>query len=276
MFVRTLEDLRYSDPHRRLLFSISMLVCLSLSIRAQAPQNPPTATNTPTPQQLRILPQPDAPLRIASADVTWATPSDRFAVQVYIVVENVSQQTVRTYATRRDINSTTGPKACLGTPVLPGRVLRPGQKAGTSTWQGVANSDPAPAAWIDFVELSDGTTWGADECHIAEWLDGGRTGTRMQRDQLLGILREKGADALMTFIQDNFQKEIDRKAWERGERPILPIAPPSGHSKDWDAGFSGGARGILQRVIDAYREWGAEEIEHVLLRPIDGSEKKQP
>lgn len=258
------------------LSSILTLVCASFVAIGQESPKSPSSSATPVPQQLRILSQPDAPLRIASADVTWATPSDRFAVQVYIVVENVSQQTVRTYATRRDINSTTGPKACLGNPVLPGRVLRPGQKAGTSTWQGVSNSDPAPAVWIDFVELSDGTTWGADECHIAEWLDGGRTGTRMQRDQLLGILREKGADALMAFIQDNFQKEIDRKAWERGERPILPIAPPSEHSKDWDAGFSGGARGILQRVIDAYREWGAEEIEHVLLRPIYPSERKQP
>lgn len=276
MFAANCEELHYRDSLWRTLFSLVILLCLSLATRAQATRNPPTATITPTPQQLRILSQPDAPLRIASADVTWATPSDRVAVQIYVVVENMSQQSVRTYATRRDIDSTTGPKSCLGNPVLPGRVLRPGQKAGTSTWQGASNSDPAPAIWIDFVELSDGTTWGADECHIAEWLDGGRTSTRMQRDQLLGILREKGADALMAFIRDNFQKEIDQKAWERGEKPILPIAPPTGHSKDWETGFSAGARGILQRVVDAYREWGADEIEHVLLRPIDASEKKQP
>ena len=256
------------------LSSIFILVCACLSALAQDSAKSSPVSATPTPQQLRILSQPDAPLRIVSANVTWATPSDRFAVQIYIVVENVSGQSVRGYATRRDINSTIGPKACLGNPVLPGRVLRPGQKAGTSTWQGVSNSDPAPAVWIDFVELSDGITWGADECHIAEWLDGGRTGARMQRDQLLGILHEKGADALMAFIRDNSQKEIDRNARERVERPILPIAPPSGHSKDWEAGFSVGARGILQRVIDAYREWGADEIEHVLLRPIVPSEKE--
>ena len=126
------------------------------------------------------------------------------------------------------------------------------------------------------MELSDGTRWGADECQIAEWLDAGRIGARMQRDQLLGMLREKGADTLMAFIKDNFQKEIDQKAWERGERPILPIAPPSGHSKRWEEGFSAGARGMVQRVIDADREWGADEIEHALLRPIDPSEKKLP
>ena len=254
MFVAHYEELR--SPCPRIWFSLVILVCLSLSTRAQAPQGPPTATSTPIPQQFSILAQPDAPLRIVSADVTWATPSDRFAVQVYIVVENVSQQAVRTYATRRGINSNTGPKGCLGNGRFPsGRFLGPGEKTGTSTWQGVTNSDPAPAVWIDFVELFDGTTWGTDECHIAEWLEGGRAGTRMQRDQLLKIFREKGAEALMKFIQDNFKQQIDPRAWEKGDRPALPIAPPSGHSKRWEEGFSGGARGILQRVIDGYREW---------------------
>ena len=277
MFVRNCENLRRLDGLWRLLCPPAILLCISLATWAQAPQSQPTATSTPIPQQLRILPQPEAPLRIASADVTWATPSDRIAVQVYIVVENVGQQTVRTYATRRDINSTTGPKACLGTPALPAAIgLPPGKKAGTSTWQGVSNSDPAPAVWIDFVELLNGTRWGADECKIAEWLDGARTGARMQRDQLLGILREKGADALMAFIQDNFQKKVDPKEWERGERPILPISPQPGHSKRWEEGFSAGARGMLQRVIDANREWGTDEIEHVLLRPIVPPVKKSP
>jgi hypothetical protein len=155
-------------------------------------------------------------------------------------------------------------------------MFRPGQKWGTSTWQGVPDPDPVPGLWIDFVEFVDGTRWGADECQTGDRIDGGLVGTRMQRDQLLTVFREKGADALMAYIQNNFQKELEIEALKRGERPVLPISPPPGHSKQWEEGFTGGARGILQRVIDAEREWGTDEIEHVLLRPITASETKSP
>jgi hypothetical protein len=255
------------------LSSTFILLCAGLGAFAQESPKARASSATPLPQQLRILSQPDAPLRIVSADVTWAMPNDTRGVQIYIVVENVSQLVIRTYATRRDLDATAKSKACLGPPGMIGRGLRPGQRTGTSTWQGTSNSDPPLAVWIDFVELSDGTRWGADECQIAEWRDGERDGARAQRDQLLVIFREKGADVLMVFIKE--KTEVNRRALERGERPIFPIVPP-GHSKRWEEGFSAGARGIVQQVIDAERDWGADEIEHVLLRPIDPSEKKSP
>lgn len=254
----------------------SILILLSASLLTVAQAVPTPTSSSPTPPQLRIVPQPDAPAKISSAEVTWATPDDRRGVQIYIVVENVTQQGIQTYTTRRELNEPAGRKACLGPPGRPGGVFRPLQKWGTSTWQGVPNADPPSAVWIDFVEFVDGTRWGADECRMGERIDGGRAGTRAQRDQLLEIFREKGADALMAFIKQNFKMGLEIGALSRGEKPLLPVAPPPGHSKEWDEGFSSGARALLQRVIDAEREWGADEIEHVLLRPISPAEKKSP
>ena len=258
----------------KLAAAIFLLLLSCVLAPAQAPSNPVTPLDEPTPQQLRILPQPDSPLRIVSANATWIAPRDRSGIQIYIVVENVSEQLVRTYATSRGLESTQDPKSCLGPPGRIGRGLRPGQQAGTSTWQGVSQSNPAPAVWIDFVELADGSRWGANACQIGDKLDGERTGARAQRDQLLRIFREHGRDSLMEFINSSF--ETARKVRERGEQPQFPLTPPAGHSREWEQGYSEGAARIIQQVMDADRDFGAKEVEHVLMRPIEPSEKKLP
>jgi len=88
----------------------------------------------------------------------------------------------------------------------------------------------------------------------------------------------------MTFIRENFQKSITAperpsRRTERIselERPLLPIAPPAGHSRRWEEGFTTGARGIIEGVITAEHELGPDEIERQLLRPVDRREKKSP
>jgi hypothetical protein len=258
----------------KILSSIFILICMSLVVAAQDVPKSTAPTDTPVPQQLRILPQPDAPLRIVSAEIRWATPSDRVAVHVYPVVENVSQKAVATFSTRWETNPVTGAKRCLGAPGrFPAKGLLPGEKTGTSTWQADAHFDPAPAR-VDFVEFTDGTRWGADECHNAESIDGARAGARAQRDEFLKIFRENGADALMKYIRDNYHNRIDEAAWKNGERSRLPISPPAGYSKTWEEGFTSGARSLIERVIEAEQKWGPDEIEHELSRPIGPSEKK--
>jgi hypothetical protein len=268
----------------KLLRTMACLIFVAPGAFAQSPTQP-GASPRPSPQQLKILQQPDSPIRISSARVTWATPNDSRGIQVYIEVENVGEKSVRTYRTRRDVNSVDGPKACLGPGIIPGRILRPQQKTGTSTWQGVFNSDPAPSVWVDFVEFGDGTTWGADECHVVEWLEGSRAGVRMQREQLLPMLREKGADALVELIRKNFQSVPDPDVYDyllnavaegRIQKPLFPIWPPPGHSRDWQVAFLAGAAGTLRDVIEAYQRWGGDEIEHVLTRPIVATEKEKP
>ncbi|HEU5236655.1 MAG TPA: hypothetical protein VFU37_05910, partial [Pyrinomonadaceae bacterium] len=144
------------DVHKSIT-AIAIVGCAFIGAFGQEQPKPLAAPTSP--QQLTILPQPDAPVRISLAQVTWAT-NDRRGVQVYVEVENIGEKSVRMYETRRDVDSPNGPKTCLGPGNIPGKLLRQGQKTGTSTWQGVFNSEPAPAVWVDFVEFADGTTWG--------------------------------------------------------------------------------------------------------------------
>jgi hypothetical protein len=258
------------------LSSILTLVCASFVALGQESPKSPSPSATPVPQQLNILAQPDAPLRIVSADVTWATLSDRVAVQVYVKVENVSGPAIRAYSIRRDGDSLSGEKVCLSDSFLPGKVLRPGQQSGRSTWQNDYKFQPAPAIWIDYVELSDGTVWGKDDCHFTDYLDGARAGARTQREILLKILQDEGPDAVVKFIHLNLDSKEALDAIRRGEKLRIPPESPPGHSKLWQNAFVTGARGIASRALDATRDWGIteKEIEIALRRPYDASESK--
>ena len=248
-----------------------MLGCACVGVFAQGTREKIPIPATPTPQQYVVRSQPDAPLRIASAQVTWAIPGDQRGVQIYIVVENVGQQAVHAYTTRRDLNKATDPKGCLGNPRLGVAGLLPGEKRGTSTWQGVSHSEPAPLVWIDFVQFADGTRWGADECQTADWIEGSRTGTVMQRDQLMAILREKGADELIGLIKQ--QRQIMSRT-QNLESAQLSVPVPTGHSRRWEEGFSGAAARLIQDVFDGYRRGGAAEIDRVLMGVVEPAVKE--
>ena len=253
------------------LCSVFISISTSVAVCAQQPTPLPGPNASSVPPQLRILSQPEAPARVVEAKVSWATPEDRRGVQIYIVVENVSSKTIRTYTTRRGIESSSEPKACLGPPRLPPKGFLAGAKAGTNTWQGVFNSEPTPAVWVDFVEFSDHSRWGADECQTGEFIDGGLAGARAQRDQLLQILRERGAEGVLVFIRANF-----RKTTRQDELPLLPVAPPAGHSRRWEEGFTRGAEEMIERVLTAEREWGLDEVERKLSKPLDATDKRSP
>lgn len=270
-------------------FYVLVLVLLGLPLgsRAQTAPKPAATPDEVTPSQFKILPQPDAPLRLVSAETKWATPEDartRKAVSIYLLVENIDERNVRAYATRRDLGGPGTQKACLSSNFLPGKVLRPGQKTGMVTWRDPWPAEPVLAVWIDYVELSDGTVWGADKCQFGERLNGERSGARAQREILLKILQDEGPEAVLKFISDNYEKEPDRLALTRehrmgspgmrGEEPKSPIETPPGHSKTWEVGFAIGARVVVDRVISGNREWGFTEVEVALKRPYDASEAK--
>lgn len=256
-------------------FFSASLILLTLTIFCIA-QPAPKTTATPdvsVSPQIKVLSQPEAPLRI-SAQTSWALPQNRSGVQIYIVVENVSGKVVRAYATRRGASASGEPKACFPMNLLPGQVLQPGQKDGRSTWQPPWTPESGQSVWVDFVELADGSVWGADECHVADQLNGERNGAREQREVLLKLLQNGGPAAVLDFIRENFQSEAARAALERGEKPKIPVWPPPGHSKVWEKGFLFGATTIVERVLAANREWGAQEIEAALRRPYDSSQSK--
>lgn len=247
-----------------------LLISLFQAGRALAQEKVMSKGDVSLPPTFSIFPQPDSPLQIISAETSWAVPGNTNIFQTFIVVKNVSQLTVRAYSTSRDgATSSNRQPLCFFMNLLPGQVMRTGKTDGRSSWQAPFRPDRPPTIWVDFVELSDGSVWGADNCHSRERLDGERSGARAQREQLLKILSADGPELLMEFIRNNALREMPR-----GERPKLPLPPPEGHSIVWQEGFSRGAETILRRVVEAERDWGPTAIEGALKLPYDASEAK--
>ena len=219
----------------------------------------PRQRNSPTPEppQVETLSQPDSPLRIASVQTKWAVP-DRSGIELYVVVENVNAKPVSAYATRDD-GAAEGLNGCwVLSAKSPGKALNPGQSEGRSTWRGY-NPSSHLRRLVDFVEFTDGTTWGADACQSAESLASRRAGAREARKMLLEIFTAGGADAVIRTLRSSLRE----------------VEPPPNHSLKWKQGFLSGFSSYVERIRQADQEWGYTEIEYALRRPIDALAEKE-
>ena len=239
-----------------LLFAVLLQVVLAGAARP-GQQAPP-----PEPPQYEIVTQEGAPLRIVSVQTKWAVP-DRTGIEIYATVENVGAKPISSYATRNvGGDEGEGGKHCLLISAhSPGKALRPGDSEGRSTWTGVGAGTPAVMRRaVDWVEFTDGATWGEDTCKSAEALAAWRAGAREARRLLREVFASGGADAVLETLKQHGPK----------------VSPPDGHSDAWKAGFLRGVEGYADRVRRADQEWGYTEIEYALRRPIDALDEKSP
>jgi hypothetical protein len=225
-------------------------------------QSPKTAKQSePSPAKTRLAPQvindspTDAPLRV-SMTTNWVAIDER-GIALNIKVENVSEQAIRAYATRNAIEGNTAEGGCfLMNIVKPGKVLQPGQAELRTTWRGYpVGSAPPIHLSVDFVEFTDGPTWGADTCQSAERLDGQRTGARAATEALQKELDENGPAAVAKSL-DTLPKEI-----------IIP----TDRSYIWQEEFRRGVENIIYRLRRVIEEGGPPEIEPALRQPYDAS-----
>lgn len=235
---------------RKLVFAL-VVFAGSNQVYSQQPQQSHYQP-MPEPPEVQITSQPDAPLRITSIKTKWAG-GDHSGVELYIVVENFSEKAVSSYTTRDD-NDVEGTRACmLMSAPSPGKVLRPGQSEGRSTWRHYSTVSETLARKVDFVEFADGTTWGPDSCSSAISLDGRRAGARAARKLLQAMFASGGADGVIDTLKQG----------------LLRAQVPPHQSQVWQNGFAAGFEIYLHRIRDANERWGFTEIEHALSRPID-------
>lgn len=198
------------------------------------------------------------PLRI-SLKTKWAT-SDEQMLEIYAVVENVSDLEIGAYALRSSAaDSTQNSGACLLHNIQsPGKILRPGNSDGKSMWRRIALDRPSSdiELSLDFVEFANGSTWGVDVCQSAERLSGLRAGALAAKDKLAKMLDQNNGKALINML--------------KFDAPILEA--PEDHSPVWVEGFQGGVRTLFERVRKANDEGGPPEAERVLRLPFDASE----
>lgn len=203
---------------------------------------------------------PYAPLQV-SGETKWAT-ADQQMLEVYFTVTNVGSRPVRAYTVRvvYGVETQEGGGCYLNNIEKRGKILQQNQSAGRSTWRPAQPSDPQPAVELslDFVEFTDGGTWGGDTCQSAERLVGLRAGARAAKSHFKKKLDEKGVDALVTKLYD--------------DDPAL--APPEGHSDAWKAGFRGAINTYRERIRQGNVEGGLPEVEETLQRPFDTTDNQ--
>ncbi len=202
---------------------------------------------------------PGTPLKI-SATTKWAT-ADEQMLEIYVVVENVSELEIRSYAWRsgtRD-GSQNNDACLLHNSQSVGKILRPGDSDSKSTWRRIPLDSPSPNIdlSLDFVEFANGSTWGIDTCQSAERLSGLRAGALAAKDKFAKIQNQNGGRGLINLL--------------KLDAPIMEA--PDGHSSVWVDGFRGGVRTLFEKLRKANEEGGLPEVERVLQMPFDASGK---
>jgi hypothetical protein len=275
--------------------TLLIAVLAASPVRAQSPksESPPPSSKQkiPGPEVYKVKPQPDSPLRL-SVETYWldlkletkgAFPN---GYESYRSVENVSDRAISAYALRPPVGIEI-PGFCVRN-LPPDKVLQPGQSEGASTWGIYSPSTPVHTFEVDFVEFTDGTTWGADLCRSAESLAGQRAGGSAAAGRLLELLAGGGPDAVMKTVKeelagwglDAVYKEAVRLGLARrgpdGALKAVKVessdaARTSGHSPVWELGYFIGTKSVAYRVRDAAKKSGPGEIEPTLRGPYDAA-----
>lgn len=108
---------------------------------------------------------------------------------------------------------------------------------------------------IDFIEFSDGSTWGPDSFNSADDLAGEDVGLRSSVQSLSEISKTKGLNALTNNVD---------------------IPTPPGKSLSWQRGFQRGTRTVSERLNRAYKKGGQEQLQAEWERLLADSKRISP
>jgi hypothetical protein len=143
--------------------------------------------------EVSIRPQADSPLRVT---FVGESPEELKTPHVLLAVENVSAKPISAYSIGCKLTVWGEEVVTPGvgaTSIAPVAVLNPGDRRSA----GVPNPERSPVqVWVDYVEFTDGTTWGPDATKYSEHLAGRRAGMRAEVDRLRELLKAGGGRLL--------------------------------------------------------------------------------
>ena len=214
-----------------------------------------TAAPSPT---VTVQAQPGAPIGISSIILDSPDPLEP---EFKYLVTNESQKNINAYAIRYVVASggqlAEAVELRLGD--SPETALVPGQvEWGAFTGQTSSQAVRSIELSVDFVEFSDGTTYGHDKHKSADQLNGRRAGVRAEADRLMEIRTEKGLEAVLSAITS-----------ADGGMPA-----PSGQTPQWADGFRGGVAALHGRLKRAHQEGGTTKVEEELQRKSNSPERR--
>lgn len=210
--------------------------------RVQTPSVSQIQTRAPI---LLAAAQNNSPLRISSApsaSVDLQLPEVRFSIK------NVSGKPVRAYMLKQIVKA--GEKeqssGTLTNLELKGAVLQPEESiVEVETYEILSEKQHYVAFSVDYVEFTDGSTWGTDSFKASEVTAGQRAGAFALTEQLLSILNSKGTVGVQKAIEDNESA----------------LTPPENHSDDWQRGFRSGGFFVRAHLKHLYSKGEGDKAE---------------
>ncbi|HKQ07186.1 MAG TPA: hypothetical protein VJ464_18805 [Blastocatellia bacterium] len=200
--------------------------------------------------------QADSPLRVSQINTDSLT---AYIPEVELTLTNVSTYPISAYAVRFDVLGEKWQKGGvdLSNAISVQAIFQPGQFKQVTLGDGVRYSDPIKVIKIiiDFVEFTDGVTWGPDGFQSGEKLAGMRVGARAALKLFNKVLKSGGPVAVISSIESN----------------AADVIPPSNRSPEWVNGFQLGVSAVRERLRHSYIDHGSTQIETEIRRPFDAS-----
>lgn len=202
--------------------------------------------------EILIYPQPDSPLQILNVIQRSRVSTDETGrewnlLSADFVLQNVGDKAIRAYTFREfsgDFETDLG-SVIFSYKLSAEGILKPNQSSNEQV--GESGSTEVKKNYklaVDFIEFTDGSTWGKDLSNSAQQLAGLKTGIKTILESLKESNQRGGIEAVIKTL--NEMKELP---------------PPDEQSEKWKKGFRTGSnimKSIIKRAYENAGKKGAE------------------
>jgi hypothetical protein len=208
-----------------------------------------------------ITQQEEAPLRFIS---TWVASKDPKHFRLVAQVQNSSAKNIRAYAVISQTATSTNQNGNLHFMNLTQNsgVWRPTEIRALEFGDTQESEITSIRLSVDFIEFTDGATWGPDTQNSRDMLAGQRDGAKLERLRLDELLQNKGRDVVIddSELADSGKAESELKGV---------------HSVQWLVGFRSGVNAVHRHVKEACGPRDSDAIKAALNKKFDTSEEEQ-
>jgi hypothetical protein len=206
-----------------------------------------------------IITSPQAPLQILSTWIANAKPQD---FRLVLQVQNQSGKGIRAFAINSHVATSKRQNGHSQFQNLTQRtaVWQPTEIRSIEVSDSLDDQIRSIRLTVDFVEFTDGSTWGPDSENSRDLLSGEREGAKFEKQRLRKLMETKGLKALTSDA-------------EMGDGNKSEPAAENGHSVKWQEGFRYGVNAIRRRLKNTIASGNKEQIKAELSRPFDTAEE---
>ena len=210
--------------------------------------------------EVSVYLQPDSPLQILNTTKRERLSSNFQAQEITMItvefnIQNISNKPIRAYTIRefsREFDSDVG-AVVSSYRLRPDGFLKPNQFANEQI--GEFDLKPTPQSYklgVDFIEFTDGTTWGKDLSNSSQLFAGIKSGIKKILESIKKLKQQGGFESLI--------KKIDE---------MKELTSPDGQSDSEKRGFRIGVNGIKSQIKRTYEKGGEKGAEVELQKFYD-------